>query len=207
MFEEPWAEAIDFVRRTDAGGRRKVIILEVQTGTGGNYEQIPSVHRAIRAAIADGCVVCVAAGNGNRPADRTDGDEPFDPTGSILVGATAYDERLNKRAWFSNYGSRVVVSAPGDPRHDLTCGQAADNAYRNGFGGTSGATPKVAGTVALMLSVNPQLSHDDIRDILAGTGAPLRKIPASRSACSSMRRPQWRRRCDAGARPSPPSHS
>lgn len=178
VFEEPWAEAIDYVRRTDAGSRRKVIILEVQTSPlFGNYEQIPSVHRAVRAAIADGCVVCVAAGNGNRPADRTDGDEPFDPTGSILVGATAYDEKLNKRAWFSNYGSRVVVSAPGDPRHDLTCGQAADNSYRNDFGGTSGATPKVAGTVALMLSVNPQLSHDDIRDILAGTGSPVTEDP------------------------------
>ncbi len=178
IFEEPWAEAIDYVRRTDAGTRRKVIILEVQTHPrGGNYEQIPSVHRAIRAAIADGCVVCVAAGNGDRPADRTDGDEPFDPTGSILVGATLYDERLNKRAWFSNYGSRVVVSAPGDPAHDLTCGQSADNAYVNRFGGTSGATPKVAGTVALMLSVNPNLTHNDVRDILAGTGSSLTEDP------------------------------
>ncbi|RZK25630.1 MAG: hypothetical protein EOO63_15760, partial [Hymenobacter sp.] len=69
-FEDPWVEAIDFVRRTDAQGRRKVIILEVQTDPyGGNYEQIPSVHREIRAAIADGCVVCVAAGNGDRPVD------------------------------------------------------------------------------------------------------------------------------------------
>lgn len=181
VFTEPWAEGIDFVRRTDAQGRRKVIILEVQTAPSdrryGNYEQIPSVHRAIRAAIAAGCVVCVAAGNGDRPADRTDSDEPFDPTGSILVGATAYDDRLNKRASFSNYGSRVVVSAPGDPSHDLTCGQAADNSYRNDFGGTSGATPKVAGTVALMLSVNPQLSHDEIRDILAGTGSPITEDP------------------------------
>ena len=149
----------------------------MQTRPGGNYEQIPSVSRAIRAAIADGCVVCVAAGNGDRPADRTDGDEPFDPTGSILVGATTYDEKLNKRASFSNYGSRVVVSAPGDPSHDLTCGQAANNSYRNAFGGTSGATPKVAGAVALMLSVNPQLSHDDIRDILAGTGSPVTEEP------------------------------
>lgn len=177
IFEEPWAEAVDFVRRTDAGTRSKVIILEVQTGTGGNYEQIPSVHRAIRAAVADGCIVCVAAGNGNRPVDRSDTDEPFDPTGSILVGATAYDDNVNKRAWFSNYGSRVVVSAPGDQLHDLTCGQASNNAYRNGFGGTSGATPKVAGTVALMLSVNPRLSHNDVRDILAGTGSPVSEDP------------------------------
>jgi subtilisin family serine protease len=177
VFDEPWAEAIDYVRRTDSGNRRKVIILEVQTGTGGNYEQVPSVHRTIRAAIADGCAVCVAAGNGDRPADRSDTDEPFDPTGSILVAATAYHDKLNKRASFSNYGKRVVVSAPGDPLHDLTCGQATDNAYRNEFGGTSGATPKVAGTVALMLSVNPDLSHDDIRDILVGTGSPVVEDP------------------------------
>lgn len=177
-FLEPWAEAIDFVRRMDSGGRRKVIILEVQTSPAlGNYEQVLPVHRAIRAAIADGCVVCVAAGNGNRPADRNDLGETFDPTGSILVGATAYHETQNKRAFFSNYGSRVVVSAPGDPDHDLTCAQLGDIAYRNGFGGTSGATPKVAGVVALMLSVNPDLKHADVREILAGTGSPLTEDP------------------------------
>jgi subtilisin family serine protease/C-terminal processing protease CtpA/Prc len=178
VFQEPWAEAIDFVSRTDAGGRRKVIILEVQTNPAlGNYEQVPSVHRAIRAAIADNCVVCVAAGNGNRPADRNDHDEPFDPTGSILVGATAYHDTQNKRASFSNFGSRVVVSAPGDPTHDLTCAQSGDNAYRNAFGGTSGATPKVAGVAALMLSVNPGLTHEDVRAILTGTGSPLVQDP------------------------------
>ncbi|GAB7552252.1 hypothetical protein NRB_17540 [Novosphingobium sp. 11B] len=172
-FREPWVEGIDWARRTDAGGRRKVLIVEVQTGAGGNYEQIPSVNRTIRAAIADGCVVVVAAGNGDRPADQTDAGEPFDPTGSILVGATAYDPQTPKRAWFSNHGSRIVVSAPGDQQHDLTCAQGGDFAYRNGFGGTSGAAPKVAGTVALMLSVNPELSHADVRDILAGTGTPI----------------------------------
>lgn len=177
IFTEPWAEGIDYVRRTDAGGRRKVIILEVQTGEYGNYEQVPSVHRAVRAAIADGCVVCVAAGNGNRAADRTDDGDPFDPTGSILVGATAYDPGENRRASFSNFGSRIVVSAPGDPDHDLTCGQASDTAYRNGFGGTSGATPKVAGTAALMLSVHPRLTHADVRDILAATGSPVAEDP------------------------------
>ncbi|UVC19352.1 S8 family serine peptidase [Mesorhizobium onobrychidis] len=177
VFEEPWAEAIDFVRRTVTPNRRKVVIVEIQTVLGGNFEQIPSVHRAIRAAIADGCVVCVAAGNGNRPADRTDSNEPFDPTGSILVGATAFDATSNKRAFFSNYGSRVVVSAPGDLNHDLTCGHASDSSYRNGFGGTSGATPKVAGTVALMLSVNPDLTHGDVRDILSGTGSTLVEDP------------------------------
>jgi subtilisin family serine protease len=31
----------------------------------------------------------------------------------------------------------------------------------------------VAGTVALMLSVNPNLTHDEVRDILRTTGSPI----------------------------------
>jgi subtilisin family serine protease len=168
-----WARAIEWVRTADSGGKRKVIILEVQTGTYGNYEMVPSVNAAIRTAIASGVVVCVAAGNGNRDAGLDDSENPIPATGSILVGATAYHPTENRRAWFSNYGSRIVVSAPGDGSHDLTCSSSSDSAYRNGFGGTSGATPKVAGTVALMLSVDPSLTHAEIRTILNSTGTTV----------------------------------
>ncbi|HEX6715538.1 MAG TPA: S8 family serine peptidase [Pyrinomonadaceae bacterium] len=177
IFEEPWAEAIDYARRTDAGGKRKVIMVQIQTPAQGNYEQVPSVHRAIRAAIADGCVVCVAAGNGNKPADRNDNGEPFDPTGSILVGATTFHASENRRARFSNFGDTIVVSAPGDLDHDVTCGTSSDHSYRNRFGGTSGAASKVAGTIALMLSVNPNLTHDGVRDILGTTGSAITEDP------------------------------
>ena len=79
-----WARGIDWVRTTDSGGRRKVVILEVQTGAFGNYEQVPSVNAAIRTAIAAGVVVCVAAGNGDRDAGigddgNADPGDGFDP--------------------------------------------------------------------------------------------------------------------------------
>jgi subtilisin family serine protease len=173
-----FANAIEWVCGQDSGGKRKVINLEVQTGAFGNYEQIPSVNLAIRRAIARNVVVCVAAGNGNRDATIADDNlTPIPPTGSILVGATVYDPADNPRAWFSNFGSTVVVSAPGDSDHDVTCSASADTAYTNKFGGTSGATPKVAGTVALMLAVNPALSHDDIRDALFITGKRVTTAP------------------------------
>lgn len=173
-----WARAIDWVRTADSAGRRKVIILEVQTGTFGNYEMVPSVNAAIRTAIASGVVVCVAAGNGNRDAGIDDAGNPIPDTGSILVGATEYDAAQNRRAGFSNFNARVTVCAPGDPSHDVTCNSTADAAYRNGFGGTSGATPKVAGAAALMLERNPALTHAQIRTILRNTGTTAVTDPA-----------------------------
>jgi subtilisin family serine protease len=165
-----WARGVDWVRTADSGGRRKVVILEVQTAAFGNYEQVPSVNAAIQTAIGAGVVVCVAAGNGDRDAGIDDSGNPIPETGSILVGATAYDTAQNARAWFSNFGPRIVVCAPGDSAHDLTCDNSSDTAYRNGFGGTSGATPKVAGTAALLLSANPNLTHAEVRAILNATG-------------------------------------
>lgn len=169
----PWARAIDWVRATNSAGRRKVIILEVQTSSLGNYEMVPSVNAAIRTAIANGVVVCVAAGNGDRDASIDDSNNTIPETGSILVGATEYHATENHRASFSNFAPRIAVCAPGDGSHDLTCNSSSDSAYRNGFGGTSGATPKVAGTAALMLEVNPLLAHAEVRTILNATGSPV----------------------------------
>ncbi|MFK5645249.1 S8 family serine peptidase [Ornithinimicrobium sp. LYQ121] len=189
---DTWARAIDWVRTTSSGGRRKVIILEVQTGSFGNYEMVPAVNAAIRTAIAAGVVVCVAAGNGNRDAGLDDQGRAIPETGSILVGATEYHATENRRASFSNFGPRITVSAPGDSGSDLTCGQGSNTAYRNGFGGTSGATPKVAGVAALMLELNPSLTHGEARTILRNTGtatvtAPDRPIGTFLNADAAVR--------------------
>jgi len=165
-----WAGGIDWVR-SQSTSARKVIILEVQAGSFGNYEMTPSVNAAIVTAIADGVVVCVAAGNGDRDAGVDDSGNPIPFTGSIVVGATEYDPSTNPRAWFSNWGARVDVAAPGDSSHDLTCSSSADDEYTNFFGGTSGATPKVAGTVAMMLQCNPNLTPEEVRNIIRSTAS------------------------------------
>lgn len=173
---DAWARAIDFVRLADAGGRRKVILLEVQTADFGNYEEVPSVNRAVADAVRAGVVVCVPAGNGDRSADVDSLGRPIPETGSVLIGATGFASGVNERAPFSNFGRRIAVSAPGDLEHDVTCDAGAVNGYRNSFGGTSGAAPKVAGTVALMLQANPQLTPAEVREILAA-GAPVVTTP------------------------------
>jgi len=164
---EFWVAAINFVRVTPARGR-KIIILELQTAGYSNAESIPTINQEIIYAINEGIVVCVPAGNGNgsRDAGLDDGDVAIQETGSIVVGATRFDAEKNIRAG-SNGGDRVTVYAPGDSESDLTCGLRGG--YRDHFGGTSGATAKVAGVVALMLEKNDRLTPQEVRTILCSS--------------------------------------
>jgi subtilisin family serine protease len=172
-----WARGIDFVRST-ASTLRKVAILENQTSpAGGCYEQMLDVRVAIEQALAHGVVVVTAAGNGNREVSNDDHGTPYPDSGSILVGATAFHERHNPRACFSNYGARIAVSAPGYGPSDLTCKTDLLNKYRAGFGGTSGAASKVAGVCALMLSGNPSLTPWDVKQLLVQTGSEVLTSP------------------------------
>ena len=168
---EFWVGAINFVRTTPARGR-KVIILELQSAGFSNPEMIPSIRQEISLAINDQIVVCVPAGNGNPSEDAglDDSGDPIPETDSIVVGATIFHPAKNLRGG-SNGGDRVTVYAPGDHESDLTCGLR--QGYRDHFGGTSGATAKVAGVVALMLEKNDQLTPQAVRDILKRSQKPV----------------------------------
>ncbi|WP_246607947.1 S8 family serine peptidase [Paractinoplanes toevensis] len=50
-----WANGVDWVRTTSSGGRRKVVLVEVQN-SGWNSEAMPALNAAIRHAIAAGSV-------------------------------------------------------------------------------------------------------------------------------------------------------
>lgn len=170
---EHWRAAIDFVREEPCT-LRKVIILEVQTALEGNIEAVLSINQAIRDAILSRVVVCVPAGNGTGNAGFDDQvpPQPIPETGSVLVGATRFDPEYN--FVISKDGERIVVYAPGDPAHDLTCSNQPVR-FRNGFGGTSGAVAKVAGAVALMLEANNLLTPAEVRDILRLSQIPVHK--------------------------------
>ena len=190
-----WAAAIKFVGDQKFSGR-KVIILEIQTILGGNIEMVLTIRKEIIDAIGRNIVVCVPAGDRGRDAGTGDDGKPIPPTDSILVGATRYHEILNIRNG-TNIGSRVVIHAPGDRRFDLTACDQLNDGYRNGFGFTSGAEPKVAGAAALMLEVNSQLTHHEVRDILSQSNVPVVDdsgqqvgvlLDAEQAVCEALRR-------------------
>ena len=141
---------------------------------GGNSPTCPTTFQsAIDAVNAAGGIVVVAAGNSNIDAS---GATPANCNGVITVGAT---NRRGVRAWYSNYGSVVDISAPGgDPAGGVlstantgTQGPASDSyAY---YQGTSMAAPHVAGVVSLMVGLKPTLTWSQVETILKNTAKPF----------------------------------
>jgi serine protease len=136
-----------------------VLLLEAQANTG-TYTYVPveaetATFDVIRLATALGIVVIEAGCNGSNDLDAFDvgsgqvmnrASAAFKDSGAIMVGA-ASSTTPHTRLGFSNYGSRIDCYAWGgdiDTTGDGWTGNTT-TAYTASFGGTSGASPIVAG--------------------------------------------------------------
>ena len=94
--------------------------------------------------------------------------------GNATIKVSAVDRDL-KKAEFSNYGNfperRIMESTISAPGVDIL-GAKPFNSYFVGPG-TSFAAPIVTGAVALMKSIDPTLSTEEIINILQETGKPI----------------------------------
>jgi hypothetical protein len=149
-----------------------------------------NIESAIYDALAAGRAVVFAAGNGpDRPPWTYETIFPCNLTGAsnvICVGATSPTDEHKAAAssdglffWGSSYiGDGPDVCAPGSWSYttDMTGSQGyndgsliSDPNYTHDFSGTSSSTPKVAGIVALMLSIDPTLNPSELKRILGAT--------------------------------------
>ncbi len=128
-----------------------------------NRALIEAIQRAHKANV----LFVAAAGN-----DGANNDEiPVYPAAidlpNILTVASSNDS--DRRSFFSNFGPKTVhVAAPGSNIYSTIPG----GKYTQ-FSGTSMACPHVAGLAALILSVNPDLTAEQVKSIIMDTVDPL----------------------------------
>lgn len=156
---------------------QNVDVINMSLGTSGDD---PIVRQAVDYAYDNNVVVVAAAGNcGNT---GTGGVCTGNPTGFITfpasynrviaVGATT---STNARASFSSYGQRLDVVAPGSGTivsPTWTSGNGT-SAYASTLYGTSYSSPIVASSVALIRSIRPSSSVDDVRALIMAGASKL----------------------------------
>jgi subtilisin family serine protease len=161
--------------------RQRGVNLRVLNNSYGGTGYQPAAADAIRELGEVGILFVAAAGNSSRdnfqiPHYPSDYELP----NVISVAATT---RFDNLASFSNFGPRkVTMGAPGSSILSTT----PNNTYSS-FGGTSMASPHVAGVAALYKQANPSASSTTIRNAIVnnattgvvsnpGSGSPNRLL-------------------------------
>jgi subtilisin family serine protease len=138
--------------------KRNGVNVRVINASWGSTSYSKALEDAIRAAGEEGILFVAAAGNSTVNNDK----KPHYPSNYDLpnVISVAALDRNDALTSFSNYGAKTVhIAAPGK---DILS-TWLNNDYREASG-TSMAAPQVAGVAALVLSSEPNLSVEKLRE-------------------------------------------
>ncbi len=134
-----------------------------------------AIDRGIRSGRAGkGSIYVFSSGNGGTAklangvshVDNSNFDGYVNRIG--VIAACAVND-FGARPFFAELGANQLVCAPGYGANRGITTTAIQNSYSSDFIGTSASAPVVSGVVALMLSVNPNLTWRDVPIILAQT--------------------------------------
>ncbi len=151
----------------------------------GTNNVTPAIADEMQSLKDQNITIFFASGNENQNLDTPNINDESEQSSVIGIGSS---NEYNQRASYSNYGSNIDLLAPGGEVIGLvglddTGDKGVDTEYYqfdNGYEikldkdhafeiGTSFSCPLAAGVGALMLSVNPNLTPDQIEEILIQT--------------------------------------
>ncbi|MBW2526805.1 MAG: S8 family serine peptidase [Deltaproteobacteria bacterium] len=112
-----------------------------------------------------GTVIVFAAGNSNFAIDSESGYE-------TVVSVTGIDD-LGLKPYYSSFGPEADVAAPTSGGLNGITTTSNESDYTDSFGGTSSASPFVAGVMGLILSANPSLTAGEARGILQDSATKI----------------------------------
>ncbi|MBN1994897.1 MAG: peptidase S8 [Anaerolineae bacterium] len=154
------AEGIYFA--VDSGAR------VINMSLGAKYSKWPcawtDIETAFNYAVSHDVLVVVSAGNDGQNGVNCPG--AYDQV--MAVGATSSGDT---RSYYSNYGPRLDIAAPGDSIYSTILNDTYT--YKSG---TSMAAPHVAGLAALVWSLAPSLDSNQVRNIIQNNATDL--LPA-----------------------------
>jgi len=142
-----WEQAIDEGLRSARAGRGAIFVFP--GGNGGRVD-VRSANGLIAATIADDSNL---DGYANKRG---------------VIAVCSVDDR-GLAPTYAEKGANLAVCAPGQGRNEGIATTAILGNYRTDFSGTSASAPMIAGTVALMLATNPNLTWRDVQRILTST--------------------------------------
>ncbi|WP_105618447.1 S8 family peptidase [Vallitalea okinawensis] len=121
----------------------------------GSPEEDVLIAEAVKYALDHDVFVVAASGNDKQNCDT------YTPAGLEGVYTVAASNLLQKSAYFSNFGTSVDIAAPG-----VKILSTVPNGSYAAWDGTSMAAPLVSGVVAMMMAENPDLSMEEIKNLI-----------------------------------------
>ncbi|MFD4674910.1 S8 family peptidase [Lentzea sp. NPDC058450] len=159
----PWDTIIRGIDWVTANGKKPAVVNMSLGGSGTNA----SLENAVKRSISAGFTYVLAGGNSGQDSCNF---TPARTPEAITVGAS---DRADKRsiwsAGSSNWGKCLDIWAPGS---DIVSASHSNDTGTRSMGGTSMASPHVAGAAALYLSANPSATPAQVRNALVGAATP-----------------------------------
>jgi subtilisin family serine protease len=164
--------------------------VSVITNSWGTYSSLDAYNETFKYLAQNGrngkgIIIVFAAGNDSKDLDQPDknGNAINDESESQYVISIAASTQDNSIARYSNFGSSIDFTAPGGSYESSRSGIFTTDAtgsngytdidYYKDFAGTSASAPMVAGVAALMLAKNPNLTRDEVVNILKKSATKL----------------------------------